>query len=66
MPSINKGQVEYLVSRVANLRDECIIRLLFDSGMGLSEFTNIKHGDIKEVKVKYGSRNDVTVSIHHF
>ena len=38
--------MDYLLSRVDNLRDECIIRLLFDSGMRLSERTNIRRGDI--------------------
>jgi len=46
MPSINEEQVEQLVSAVDNLRDECIIRLLFDSGMRLSELTNIQRSDI--------------------
>jgi len=46
MPSVNEEQVEYLVSRVDNPRDQSILRLLFDSGMRLSEFTNIRRGDI--------------------
>ena len=46
MPSISEEQLEYLVSRAGNLRDECIIRLLFDSGMRLGEFTNISMLDI--------------------
>jgi len=46
MPSINERQVEYLVSRVDSIRDECIIRLLFDSGKRLSELSGIKHNDI--------------------
>ena len=46
MPSISEEQLEYLVSRAGNLRDECIIRLLFDSGMRLGEFTNITMLDI--------------------
>jgi len=46
MPSINEEQAEYLASSVDNIRDKCIIRLLFDSGMRLSELTNIKRDDI--------------------
>jgi len=46
MPSIVEEQADYLVSIVDNLRDRCIIRLLFDSGMRLSELSNIKHDDI--------------------
>jgi len=46
MPSVTQEQVEYLVSRVGNPRDQCIIRLLFDSGMRLSELTNIQCTDV--------------------
>jgi site-specific recombinase XerD len=46
LPSISNEQVELLVSKVDNRRDECIIRLLLDSGMRLSEFTDIKRSDI--------------------
>src|SRR4030042_1318045 len=46
MPSITSEQVEYLVSRVELLRDKCIIKVLFDSGMRLSELANIKHEGI--------------------
>jgi site-specific recombinase XerD len=46
MPSLDEGQVDFLVSRVDSLRDKCILRLLFDSGMRLSELANIKREDI--------------------
>ena len=46
MPSVTEEQVEYLVSKADNLRDKCILRLLFDSGMRLTELTNIKANDI--------------------
>jgi integrase/recombinase XerC/integrase/recombinase XerD len=46
LPSLTEEQVEHLVTNVGNLRDECIIRLLFDSGIRLSELTNIQRGDI--------------------
>ncbi|MFC1912049.1 tyrosine-type recombinase/integrase [Chloroflexota bacterium] len=46
MPSVTEEQVEQLVFIVGSLRDECIIRLLFDSGMRLSELTNIQLSDI--------------------
>jgi len=46
MPSVTEGQLQILIYRVDNLRDECIPRLLFDSGMRLSELTNIKCADI--------------------
>jgi len=46
MPSVNEEQLEYLISRVDNIRDKSILRLLFDSVMRLSELTNIKRDDI--------------------
>ena len=46
MPSVNAEQLEYLISMVDNIRDKSILRLLFDSGMRLSELINIKRDDI--------------------
>jgi len=46
LPSLTEEQVEHLVTKVDNLRDECILRLLFDSGIRLSELTSIQRGDI--------------------
>ncbi len=46
MPSLNEEMVNDLVSRVDTLRDKCIIKLFFDSGMTLKELTNIKRYDI--------------------
>jgi site-specific recombinase XerD len=46
MPSVNEEQLEYLISMVDSIRDKNILRLLFDSGMRLSELTNIKRDDI--------------------
>jgi integrase/recombinase XerD len=46
MPSLTEEQAEYLTSKIDNLRDKCILRLLFDSGMRLTELTNIKYCNI--------------------
>ncbi|MFC1930352.1 tyrosine-type recombinase/integrase [Chloroflexota bacterium] len=46
MSSMSDEQVNHIVSTVDNLRDKCIIRLLFDSGMRLSELTGIRRHDI--------------------
>ena len=46
LSSLNEGQVEYVVAQLDSLRDKCLIRLLFDSGMRLSEITNINKGNI--------------------
>ena len=46
LPSVTESQLEQLVSQAESLRDKCIIKLLFDSGMRLSEITKIKRGDI--------------------
>ena len=46
LPSLTEEQVEHLVTKVDNLRDECILRLLFDSGMRMNEVTNIQRNDI--------------------
>jgi len=46
MPSLNEEIVNSLISRVETLRDKCIIKLFFDSGMRLKELTNIKRDDI--------------------
>jgi integrase len=46
MPSLTETQVELLISTSETLRDKCIVRLLFDSGMRLTELTNIKQPDI--------------------
>ncbi len=46
LPSLTEQQVETLINHVESVRDKCIISLLADSGMRLSELTNIKQGDI--------------------
>ena len=46
MPSLTEEQVEHLTTQVDNLRDECIIRLLFDSGMRISELVALNLGDV--------------------
>ncbi|MFC1954844.1 tyrosine-type recombinase/integrase, partial [Chloroflexota bacterium] len=46
MPSLTSDQVEYLKARAETLRDKCIISLFADSGMRVSELTNIQIDDI--------------------
>ena len=46
LPSLTEEQVETLINYVESVRDKCIISLLADSGMRLSELTNIKRDDI--------------------
>jgi len=46
LPSITEEQVQLLLNAAENLRDRCIIAVLFDSGLRLSEVCNIKPGDI--------------------
>jgi len=46
LPSLTSEQVETLISVADSLRDKCIITLLADSGMRLSELANIKAQDI--------------------
>jgi len=45
-PSLNKAQVLYLIEEVDNLRDKAMIALFTESGLRLSELTNIKFQDI--------------------
>jgi integrase len=42
MPSLTEEQVEYITSKIDSLRDQCFVRLLFDSGMRLTEITSIQ------------------------
>ena len=46
LPSLTKEQVQYLMDKTDSLRDKCIISLLADSGMRLSELVNIRDSDI--------------------
>ncbi|MBN2186639.1 MAG: tyrosine-type recombinase/integrase [Dehalococcoidia bacterium] len=46
LPSLTKEQVSYLIDYADNLRDKAIISLFADSGMRLSELTNIRPGNI--------------------
>ena len=46
LPSLTRNQVDYLISRVDNLRDKAIISLFPDSGMRLSELAGVKASDI--------------------
>ena len=46
LPSLTSDQVQYLVDHVNDVRDKAIISLFADSGMRLSELTNINSGDI--------------------
>jgi integrase len=46
MSSLNEETVNDLISKVDTLRDKCIVKLFFDSGMRLKELTNIKRDDI--------------------
>jgi integrase/recombinase XerD len=46
LPSVTEKEIDILISAANNLRDKCIISLLADSGMRLTELINIKAGDI--------------------
>ena len=45
MPAITTNQLVALLTYVDNPRDECLLRLLFDSGCRLSEVVGIKDSD---------------------
>ena len=46
MPSLTEEQVETLISNVDSIRDKAIVSLLFESGMRLSELTDIRPANI--------------------
>ena len=46
LPSLTEQQVDTLINAADNLRDKCIIRLLADSGMRLSELAGVRAEDI--------------------
>jgi integrase/recombinase XerD len=46
LPSLTEIQINTLLNSADNLRDKCIISLLADSGMRLSEITSFQDGDI--------------------
>jgi integrase/recombinase XerD len=46
LPTINDEQIQLLMEKVESLRDKCIILLLFDSGLRLSEICSVKARDI--------------------
>lgn len=46
LPAITEEQLEILLNKTDNIRDKCIISLLFDSGLRLSELCSIKSCDI--------------------
>jgi len=46
LPSVTDEQVQLLLKTAENLRDKCIIAMLFDSGLRLSEVCSIKSSDI--------------------
>ncbi|MFC1897707.1 tyrosine-type recombinase/integrase [Chloroflexota bacterium] len=46
LPSVTEEQVQILLKTTDSLRDKCVITMLFDSGLRLSEVCNIKHSDI--------------------
>ena len=46
MSSLNEETINELVSKVDTMRDKCIIKLFFDTGMRLKELTNIRRDDI--------------------
>ena len=55
LPSLNKEQVDLLISRAKCMRDKAIVSLFAESGLRLSELVNIKAKDIdwesKTIKV---------------
>jgi len=46
LPALSLNEVLYLIERVSNMRDKAIIALFTESGLRLSELTNIKPSDI--------------------
>ena len=46
LPSLTKEQVDILINQVDSIRDKAIIALFTESGLRLSELTNIKLSDI--------------------
>ncbi|GAI93049.1 unnamed protein product, partial [marine sediment metagenome] len=46
LPSLTEEQVETLINYVESVRDKCIISLLADSGMRLSEIASVKQKNI--------------------
>ncbi|MFC1918617.1 tyrosine-type recombinase/integrase [Chloroflexota bacterium] len=46
LPSVTDEQVQLLLKIAESLRDKCIIAMLFDSGLRLSEICSIKPSDI--------------------
>jgi len=46
LPSVTEQQLDILLEATESLRDRCIVSLLFDSGLRLSELCAIKPGDI--------------------
>ncbi len=46
LPSITPEQFSLLIEATDNLRDKCIVSLLFDSGLRLSEICNIEASNI--------------------
>jgi len=46
LPSLTMEQVDDLIQTADNTRDKCIISLLADSGMRLSELTSVRSSDI--------------------
>jgi hypothetical protein len=46
LPSLTEQQIETLINHVESLRDKCIISLLADSGMRVSELASIQMKDI--------------------
>jgi site-specific recombinase XerC len=46
LPSITPEQFSLLIEATDNLRDKCIVSLLFDSGLRLSEICNIEANNI--------------------
>ena len=46
LPSITEPQIDILIEATDILRDTCIVSLLFDSGLRLSEMCAIKYDDI--------------------
>ena len=46
LPSLSKEQIELLLDRANNVRDNAIIALFTESGLRLSELSNIRQRDI--------------------
>ncbi|MFC1916248.1 tyrosine recombinase XerC [Chloroflexota bacterium] len=66
MPGLDKEQIQYLIDKTSYVRDKAIIALLTESGLRLSELTNISPQDINWdiPHEKYWARAEKRLTLH--